>query len=544
MELLKSNDKNELRHTDFYTAYNTIMDLEIYDYNIRYYDEEFVMKLFTKIKTQKVTAGTKYRLHSNYILFLYNSDKLQKQSLETYKEYLEYCVSNQISHIPESEPAEKETEGKAEAIAKKFRNALDLPQRHRRTAYDLCAEIGKKVYEVIICKEDCLALYLSKKTYLKYQNMASKAFKIKREFLTTVFSPIENFEKMYCKMINALSMQLLFKNNTLFCISNEIHHVYIIKKGEIELSYKKGEGYRKLTPVLRCTRGSLVGDFEILNRRAVRYLKATVLSSECIVYCIQVEYFKLLLNLSKTFRNKIIMQAKEKYAMVANITTNEVELARTFSTKRLPFKMLRGSALNIKKKNVNNKLDQYNQAEDHKPEDLDSTPLKPQHHKEDHNTEHQTLLKSFLRRKDDAVCKFAIKSIRLESSEREAKLHRFNQFSLSNYIDSTIHYVANHQLNNKRRCASKVENADDFYLEEKKAVKSINTKSDSKIVAKHTRSNSYKYFANFLQKKFTDYNSYYNTVTNPNHLPTPQPANIERIKERLERGSVNNFLIQ
>lgn len=536
MELLESNDKNELRHTDFYGAYKALKDIDIYEFNMRYYDEEFIIKLFSKIKIQKATANSNYRLHSNFILFSPEVDKIEKVRFATYKEYLEYCVSYKISHVPMKENYEGiVSELGTESASQKLRSALNLSHVQKRTVYDICATLGRKTHEVYLCKKDCVLMYLTRKNYLKYQNLAIKAFRIKREFLTNIFSPIENFEKMYCKLINALTLQLMFRNHILFNVNDSIQYIYIIKKGEIELSYKAGDDDPRLTPVLRCTRGSLVGEFEVMSARSARYLKATVLSSECIVYCIQVEYFKLFLNLSKPFRKKILAQAKEKYKRIINWSASQADLMRNFVQNKFMLHRLKGSVINSRCMSF---IASHIKVEYHKDPMMivnDSTPLKVIQNSKDRSMHNHNLLRNYLKRNNSAA-KFTIKTVKQEGVENEAILKRSKNFSLSNYIQSTTDYVNNHIGNSKRRHVSKEENNTDFYFKENKSDKFANGISETKLQPLKRNSNSYRYFASYLKNRFTDYNSYYSTVLDTSQgSPTPDEQ-IQKLKHRLKNS--------
>lgn len=544
MELLKNNDRNQLRHQDFYTSYMALTDIEIYDYNIRYFDEEFIIKLFTKIKTQKLATSMNYRLHSDYILFSVDPNKIEKRSFSTYKEYLSYCVDNHVGNIPDdNDVGNKVAMNKSDIMINKVKTALNLKTTQKSTVYEICASLGKKTYEVYICKQDCLVMYISRKNYLKYQNLAAKAFTVKREFFTTVFSPIENFEKMYCKLINALHIQLMSKNHSLFNLYDDIQYIYIIKKGEIELSYKKDDDDKRLTPILRCTRGSLVGEFEVINGKPHRYIKGTVLSSECIVYCIQVEYFKLLLNLSKQFRKKIISQSKEKYKKVADWSSNESDFARSYTHKKLPITELRGSLLNVHKLSILGCQNKTNQQQDLILSNNNLLHLKTLHKITEEKAPTQLKLKRYLKQ-NNSTSKFTIKSNKLDNSAKNLITKRYKNFSLSNYIECTTKYVKNHSESNKRRNPFTQKVPDDFYLNDKKGLKVDKTILKAKLPSVKNKPDSYKFFTEYLKNRLTDYNSYYNTATNSNHLSTQQHEYITNVRKRLEKSLGRSLLIQ
>ena len=541
MELLKSNEKNELKPNNFYSSYSLLVDIEIYEHNIRYYDEEFIIRLFAKLKTQKLNANMNYRLHSNYILFSVDAEKLQKKSFSTYKQYLEHCVAHKVTYIPSDETEPCSLNRRSQKPIQRVKTALNISGLESTSVYDLCAALGKRTYEVYACKQDYVAMYLTRKNYLKYQNYASRAFKIKREFLTNVFSPIENFEKMYSKLINSLNIKLMYKNCVLFNINDGMQYVYIIKKGEIELSFRDIEDDKRLCPILRCTRGSLVGEFEIINRRQHRCVKATVLSAECIVYCIQIEYFKLFLNLSKPFRKKIVMQAKEKYKRVLGVTKGRTETARQMSTKRMPNSQMRQMMLGMNKSNITNQ--KLNTTTEHHAHNISSPLVKLAHTSTSKTLNNQALLQKYLNRSNPTL-KLNVNLVNMDSTDREMNIKRIRNTSLTSYIQCTTDYVKNHNKNYMLRQQSTDGKLDKLYLRRDRALKSNKSLlNDSKNTSNAHRSENFAYFSNFLKNKFTNYNSYYNTVTNSEQLSRTQKEYVLSIRKRLERNLCESIVM-
>lgn len=541
MEQLKPNEDASLTQANFYASYRTITDVEVYDYNIRYYDEEFIIELFSKIKSQKLAKGTNYRLHANYILFTIDPSKLEKKSFKTYREYLDYCIENPVTNIPESEPIEiRPGERKRNVLLQRFRTALSLNHCRKNTVYEICASLGKRTYEVYICKKDCVAWYIARDNHLKYQNMATQAFKNKREFLTIIFSPIENFDKMYCKLINSLDIQLLFKNNILFKVNDDVQYVYIIKKGEIELSYKRDDEKNKFTPVIRCTRGSLVGEFEVLSRRNQRKLKAIVLSSECIVYCIQIEYFKLFLNLSKQFRKKISVQANEKYKRVEDLSSCQYDIAKSYTHKKLPLLPLRESFINRMRPSVMSGESREIIASAIAFKNSNCSHYQPADNNSTCKRKNKSALEEFLRKNNRSTI-YKNTALNLKANEKEDKLKSYKKFSLSNYLRTTTEYVKSHSINNRQKLHSAMVNSDELTLDNRKLEKPKNENLKANVAAKHKKSHSQMYFADFLQSRLTDYNSYYNAVTNCDTVTCQEKAYIKSFKRKLNK-SLGTFI--
>lgn len=539
MEILEKTDKNGIRQVDFYASYDSLASVDMYEHNVRYFDEDFVIKLYSKIKTQKIVRGNNYRLHSSYILVNFDLQKLEKRTFNSYKAYLEFGVANSITYIPENEcPEVKGKKSTREHILKKFRSVLNLSHLHSVKAYALRATLGNKILDVYTCNYDGLAFYMPMEDYFKYQNQAEGAFKVKRDFFNIVLSPIENFERIYPKLINSLSMKLVYKNSVLFNLNDRVQYVYIIKTGEIEISYRKLKESQKLAPILRCTRGSLVGDFEVINIHSYRHLKATVISSECILYCLKAEHFRMLLTLSKSFRMKTSAHANEKYKPMSELFTNYSKLSEIYS---------HGTSLNwaAKDMGVDNSRWSIRLQEnmsilpEYLTQNANGVSSKVPCEKRRSKSHELLLFKGFFKRKDSNITLVQTAG-RQDSKDRELKLRRLTNFSLSRLINSTDEYVNHHIKNANRRGISEAKHADELLVNDKQLSKENSINFGTKNVISGNKLSSNKYFSNLLKERFSGYNSRFVAVTNPNHLPRAPEECIERIRKKLEK-TLSNF---
>ena len=257
----------------------------------------------------------------------------------------------------------------------------------------------------------------------------------------------------------------------------------------------------KLIPILRSTNGSLIGDFEVLNLKQRHSLRAKVISSSCIIYCLQIKQFKMLLNLSKEFRVKITRMSNAKYG-----------------TK------IKKNSLFFKENQKNNNFLIKHNISDKK---------KPNRHTERFSSQGRMMkaqssnifVSNRTNRKLNTIVTHRQKKTDYgydEPNEKERKLlTKFRDMSISNQIKKTDYFLKNRSAIIKNRIKPNQETYKEYFLDYKKKSKKYK-KNDTTVSnwPKKDYGSNYRYFSDLLVSRFTSFNSYYNSV-NPDksHIP-------------------------